>query len=261
MPLLLLIWLSALPTATQLQAAWDAVVPALKAHGRLPVPSFSAAQWAELAQGRVVRQRVPSSDGVDRAVGAAWLAHPPDAIWIGVLDDVHDDLVSGLSETWMPGSSAQVKRLYQHLDLPAPFADRHWVLQIRNTPGPYTATGGAVWERTWQLDPQGEAALAELPAEFLARDDAPELDGAVWTPVNDGGWTLVPAAGGVLVVYQVRTVVGGNIPDDLVVRYAVSTLDELLQHVGELAARAPGHYRAGHYPIQRPDGTPIGPWP
>lgn len=259
---LLLWWLSASPpSAEALQSAWGAVQPALRAHARLPTPSFTAAQWQALAAGEVVRQRVPTTDGVDRAVGAAWLPHSIDAIWIGVLDDVHDDLVSGLSETWLPGSTSELKRLYQHLDLPAPFSDRHWVIRITSTRALYEASGGAVWERSWDLDPAGPAALAELPAEFLAGPDAPELEGAVWTPVNEGGWTLVPAAGGVLVLYQVRTVIGGNIPDEVVLRYALSTLDELVLHVGELAARAPQHYRAGHYVVRRPDQSPIAAWP
>ena len=78
--------------------------------------------------------------------------------------------------------------------------------------------------------------------------------------MNEGGWTLVPAAGGVIVVYQVRTDIGGNIPDELVLHYALSTLDELIEHVGELAARAPSHYRAGHYDIVRPDGARVPAW-
>lgn len=246
----------AAPSPQALEATWRAVTPTISQAGRLPVPSLSAADFQALSEGEILKQRAEKKGEVDRAFGIGWLPYSIDAVWIGVLDDVHDDLVSGLTETWLPGSSSAHKILYQHLDLPMPVSDRHWVIVIENTRGLYTASQGKVWERTWDLDPRGDAALALVPAG-LVEDPA----SAIVTPVNDGGWYLVPAEGGVLVVYQVRTAIGGNIPDELVVQYAMSTLDELITHVGELAARAPSHYRAGHYAITRPDGSAIPPWP
>ena len=155
----------------------------------------------------------------------------------------------------MPGH----KVLYQHLDLPFPFSDRHWVIIIENTAGLHAATGGAVWERVWDLDPRGQAALSEVPAALQA-ELGEGFTEAIVTPVNAGGWYFLPTEGGVLTIYQVRTVIGGNIPDELVVRYALSTLDELIEHVAELAERAPSHYGAAHYPIVRPDGSAIPGW-
>lgn len=244
------------PDPRALESAWRAVTPVITQSGKLPLPTLSGADFDDIASGDIIKQRAGKKGEVDRAIGIGWLPYSVDAVWVGVLDDVHDDLVSGLTETWLPGTTADRKILYQHLDLPMPVSDRHWVIIIENTRALHAASNGGVWERTWDLDPRGDAALAEVPAG-LVKDPA----SAIVTPVNDGGWYLVPAEGGVLVVYQVRTVIGGNIPDELVVQYAMSTLDELITHVGELAARAPTHYRAGHYAITRPDGSAIPPWP
>ncbi|MCB9758399.1 MAG: hypothetical protein H6739_01030 [Alphaproteobacteria bacterium] len=248
-------WAADPPTPEALASAWAAVTPVIAAEGRLPLPPLSAKHWQDIADGEVVKLRMDGGAGADRAVGVGWLPYPIDAVWVGVLDDVHDDLVSGLSETWLPGTVPGHKVLYQHLDLPRPFSDRHWVIIIENTRRLYAVSGGAVWERTWDLDPRGDAALQDVPPGFVEG-----FDTAIVTPVNEGGWYLVPAEGGVLVVYQVRTVVGGNIPDELIVRYALATLDELIAHVGELAARAPNHYVGDHYGIVRPDGAEIPRW-
>lgn len=246
----------AAPSPAALESTWRAVSPLIAQSGRLPLPTLDSDDFADLARGEIIKQRGEKKGEADRAIGVGWLPYSIDAVWIGVLDDVHDDLVSGLTETWLPGTTADRKVLYQHLDLPMPVSDRHWVIVIENTRALHAASRGGVWERTWDLDPRGAAALGEVPPGLV--DDPAS---AILTPVNDGGWYLVPADGGVLVVYQVRTVIGGNIPDELVVQYAMSTLDELITHVGELAARAPSHYRAGHYAITRPDGSAIPTWP
>jgi hypothetical protein len=251
---------AASPDPAALGAAWAEVEPSLRAKGRLSVPSFTEADWAKIAKGEILKRRLPSAGAIDAALGVGFLPYGIDAVWVGILDDVHDDLVEGLSETWLPGTTPHSKRLYQHLDLPAPFDDRHWAIRVQNTQALHAATAGKAWERVWAIDPAGQGALNELPSSFLTAPDAPNPNEALWTPVNEGGWTLVPAQGGVIVVYQVRTDIGGNIPDELVLQYALSTLDELIEHVGELAARAPSHYRLGHYDIVRPDGARVPAW-
>ncbi|MCB9741463.1 MAG: hypothetical protein H6740_02540 [Alphaproteobacteria bacterium] len=247
------------PAPEALAEALAAQTAVIEAEGRLPLPALSAAQWAEVAAGEVVKLRRTDADGVDTAIGVGFVPHPIDQVWVGVLDDVHDDLVSNLSETWLPGTTPGHKVLYQHLDLPMPFSDRHWVIIIENTRGLHAASGGAVWERVWDLDPRGAAAFEDVPAELVQRLGSGFTD-AIVTPINAGGWYFIPTAGGVLTIYQVRTDIGGNIPDELVVRYALSTLDELIEHVAELPARAPAHYRGTTTPIVRPDGSAIPGW-
>ena len=238
----------AAPTGKELQAAWDEQAPSLEEHGRVPVPSLTAAQWDEVASGKVVRWRQEIEGAVDGAVGVGWLPHPNEHIWIGALDDVHNHLAEGLTETWLEGTEPGHKVLYQHYDVPAPFSDRHWVVVVEHNPDLYAATDGQVWERVWDLDARGADALLEVP-EGTVSDPA----SALWTPVNQGGWTLVPAGEGAIVVYQVRTDIAGNIPEELVVRFAMSSLGEMVSYLSTLASGVEAHYVGDHFLITRPD--------
>ena len=218
----------------------------------LPLPPLTDAHLDEIVAGEVVKLRVREA-GTDRAVGLTWMTHPPDAIWLALQDDKHSPMLESLSELQLTGTRPGFKVLYQHLDLPFPFSDRHWVLHLWNNEALYAA---GLWERTWKLDPRVEGALVDLPEDWRARHSQ-----ATWTPVNEGGWWLLPSKGGTLVVYQVRTSIGGAVPEELVLRYAMSTLDEMMAHIDRRAAEIPSHYDATHFSILRPDDAPIPPWP
>jgi len=238
------------PDASALEGLWSARRSAF-GEARLPTPPLTAEHWAKIAEGKVARMRV-SEDGADRAVGAYWMSHAPEAVWVAILDDTHDTIVSGLTERQLTGTAPGHKVLYQHLDLPRPFDDRHWVLVIENNPALYAE---GVWEREWTLDPRRDGAFVDLTADL-----AKLAEGSVYTPVNEGGWWLIPGDGGVLVVYQVRTDIGGSVPEELVVRYAMSTLDEMMAHVDQRAGQIPAHYTAGHFAILRADNEPVPTW-
>ena len=233
------------PTAEALRAAWDAHHAALVKLSPLPVDLPESA-FPAMAAGEVVKARV-DLPGVDRVIGAIWTPTDRDALWVAILDDQHFDLVEGLREQQLPGTGALRKVLYQHLDLPFPLEDRQWVIDLRSDTALAQATGGAVWERAWTL---ADPALAP----------SPDPD-AVWTGVNEGGFLLIEAAGGTIVVYHVRSEAGGTVPEDALTRYAMSTLDELLRGLVVRAGKVPPHYVSGHAPLYRPDGRPVPPWP
>lgn len=234
----------AAPSATALQAAWDGAAPALSRAARQPV-TLPGTMFEALAAGEVARAR-EELPGADRVIGALWTDAPRDALWIAILDDQHFDLVRGLVEEQLPGTGPLRKLLYQRLDLPWPLQDRQWVIDIQSNTALWRETDGALWERSWTL---GDAALAPSPD--------PE---AVWTTVNEGGWLLLEAAGGTLLVYHVRTEIGGSVPDEATTRWAWSTLDELLRGTVSRAAVVRAHYNSQHAPLSRPDGGVIQPW-
>jgi len=243
---------AALPSAEALQAAWEGAWPLIEREGRIPV-ELDAGALDAIARGDIARHR-DRLDGVDRGVGATWSALPRDTLWIAILDDTCDTLVSGLTERHLPASTAARKLLFQHVDAPWPFTDRQWVIDIRNNGALAADSEGRVWERSWTLaeDPQAQAAT-------LADPRWPAAD-AIWTPRNEGGWLLVDAAGGTLLVYHARVDVGGAIPDGLATSWTLSTLRGMLRHVVDRAARIPDHYDAAHTPLQRVDGSTIPPW-
>lgn len=235
--------LAGAPPLAELKADWERLSALRAEHGQLSA-TLSDADLAQLAAGRMVKHR-ERIEGPDHAWGVAWSTAPREALWIAILDDTHDTLVEGLEEEQLPGTTPDRKLLFQHLDLPWPFEDRQWVLEIVNNPALFGASGGDIWERVWKLAPANLAT-------------SPDPD-AIWTPENDGGWLLMEAAGGTLMVYQVRGDIGGAIPEDLVTRYALSTLDNMLDHIIERAAAIPAHYDSAHFVMNRPDGTGIAP--
>ena len=246
LPLVLLLCQLALaqPSADQLAQAWAEQFPVLKAQGFRPV-TLQPADFTQLAKGEVAKRRLPA-DGVDRALGAIWSPLDRRAVWISILDDSDFTLVDSLTEIRLSDSANGHKRLYQHLDLPWPVADRHWVLQIKNNPALDTVSGGVIWERVWDLTEE-----SDVP------DGRPE---AIWSPVNDGGWILMKACGGTLVVYHARSYIGGHIPKEAVTRWAMTTLNGLLKKTVERAAGIHTHYISGHVPIHGPDGSKLPVW-
>lgn len=240
------------PTAFEFTRVWGSALPYLDAHSRVPVPKLRPEHFEALAAGETVGFRQHVEGSVDGAVAVGWVPHPPEHVWLGGLDDVHGHLADGLTESWLPGTVPGHKVLYQHLDVPSPFRDRYWVVVVESNQDLYQASDGLIWERHWDLDARGEAGcLEDIDPELLPTDDH------VWTPVNQGAWAVLPAGEGTMVLYQLRTDIGGGVPDELVVRYAMSTLDTMMDKMSQAAAGSPTHYVDDHFAIVRPDGSEI----
>jgi hypothetical protein len=242
--------------AADVAQAIDRCRPAVHA----PLPALSAAQLDELAAGRVVRiVRHGDPDQPSTAIGLGVLEGSLEALWLAA-QDPHTHVDPALTEFViepLPGGSAL---WYGHLDLPSPLADRQWVV----VSGDNRASGGiGCWEHGWSLAadelPRARAAIAAGAAPSLV----PEVvDEAVLTPVNHGAWLLTRVAPDrTLVVYQATSVVGGAIPDWLVLKLTTARLESVLREV-ETRARdwVPGHYGRAHAPVRGGDDRPIEPW-
>ena len=244
--------LIAVTTPQQLASAWRS---ALERHGSYlsrQWSSLDADGWRAVAAGEIGKRRIDTPGGHDGIFVIGFIDQPMWAVWIGVLDGKHGSLVSDMVEALLPGTNETEKVLYQHLVLPFPLSDRHWVIRVRNNRPLYEASQGKLCERSWDLDHRGTGALADLPAE-LNKD----LDDIIWTPVNDGGWLLVSVGDATLVAYTIRADIGGLIPRVLVTSLAMLKMDEMLEEVGRRADRVPFHYTGDHYLVYRPDGTAI----
>jgi len=230
------------PDAQALEAAWERWREPLQAHGRYPL-TFSKQEWTRVAHGHVAKRR-ERLEGADRVVGMIWVDADPVTTWLSV-QDPHGSGIEGMVHEELPGSTFQHRVLFQKIDLPWPMATRQWVIDVVNNQPLLEATDGAFWERTWTLSEQRGA-----------KNEDPK---AVWLPVNEGGWAYVDALGGTLVVYHVRSVVGGNIPDELATRWSFGTLTGMLERIGERLPWIRTHYDVSHTPIQQPDGTVVPP--
>jgi hypothetical protein len=149
---------------------------------------------------------------------------------------------------------------YGHIDLPRPVRDRQWVVESKNNHALAAASGGRCWEHEWKLVPDAlDRERAHVARTGNARVTPEQLADAIYTPVNHGGWMLATLPGGrTLVAYQATSVVGGAIPDWLVLKLTMSRLESVLREVEKRAAAwAPTHYGADHPPVAGGDGQPL----
>ncbi len=232
----------AAPSADELQSAWANWQTQRTAHATHDL-SFSTDTWKTVADGEVARRR-DRLDGTDRVVGMIWVPADLDTTWVAVMDP-HGSVVEGMVYEVLEGSTPDHRDAFQSIRLPWPLAPRQWVITVENNLPLIGATEGKVWERTWALSDRRDATQA--------------MPKAMWLPVNEGGWYYVPAAQGTLVVYHVRTVVGGLVPDEAAVRWSMSTLSGMLGDVRDRATWVKSHYGPGHAPVLRPGGTPVPP--
>jgi hypothetical protein len=225
-----------------------------------PLPTLTEPQLAALTGGEVVRivthgdPNAPST-----AVGMALLRGGRDALWVAAQDPhaVVDPTLSEFVVEWFESDHAL---WYGHLDLPRPIRDRQWVIDSKNSHGLASATGGACWEHHWTLVSDGlPRARAMVAAGGVPKVTLDAIDTAIFTPVNTGAWLMTPLSDGrTLVAYQATSVVGGAIPDWLVLQLSMSRLESVLR---DLEARAGGwareHYVAGHEAVLGGTGAPI----
>lgn len=229
------------PQAGELALVWNTHHATITAHTEAPI-LLSDDDFAIVAEGGVAKRRL-SQDGPDRAIGVAWTPHARNAVWVAIIDDIHNTMVDGLTEHRLGASARGHKLLYQRLDFPWPLNDRQWVIEIENDPSLAEATTNQVWSRSWSLSTHTAPDVADKEA--------------LWAPTLDGGWLALDVAGGTLIVYQARTTIGGVVPDGLVTSWAMSTLDEMLGNLFKRAAEIPAHYTADHAPILGGDDKPI----
>jgi hypothetical protein len=221
---------------------WEAHAAAVARLSEVPVP-LGPDDLAELAQGQPVARRFDTAAGA-YATGAVWIEAPIEAVWIAINDGPHDP-PSRVSLTRLP-AQMPMRRAYMLLDLPFPLADRQWVVDVRTNTALHAATGGAIWQRQWDL---GDPALAPSPDPK-----------AIWIDENRGSWTLLGTEQGTLVLFSVRSVMGGAVPASIAQSWAVSTLKSAMGKLAERSLSIPAHYTPEHERALTPSGEEIPSW-
>lgn len=234
-------------TAAALTAAWLAVSSNVRSLANYPPPPLDERVWEEAAAGRVARRTVAGDPAT--VIGIGILDITREEAWLSLTDDRLSAEVESLTEVALSGTWASQKRLYGRLDLPWPFLDRHWVIDLKNNAALARASGA--WERSWTV------ANSALP-QARDRTDAAAFDAAELVPVNDGAWLLIPLDDvSTLGIYQARVSMGGSIPSGAVDTYTRSSLDGLFSGVERNAANVRSRYTSGCAAQPGADGRPI----
>ena len=162
-------------------------------------------------------------------------------VWLALIAD-SEELDGRLTRAVLSEGPAGSKLRYQHINLPWPIKDRHWVIQVENNVDLARASDGRIWERQWQLDPRGQqlidSAFTDGAIIGITRH---VLDDSIYLPTNRGSWTVADLGRNrTLVAAFVDFRLGGLIPDRLVrsyikreLRSGFAMLDDLIERAHE----------------------------
>lgn len=256
---------ASLPSAAAHHPADAAVLASVLAEfnqrAHTPLPTLTGPQLLDLAAGDVVSVVHRRADGQYLVVGLGRSDAPKEAVWLAKMDPhyrsdvaVEEALrIDRHAETW-----------YHRIDLPAPFPDRHWVIDVWDRPELAAQTRGTMWERPWQLRPDGLAEARARAADGRLGSVSPaSMDAAVATPVNEGALAFLDLpGGGSLFSYAVVTATGGGIPDRLVAEFMRAKMAGKIEAVVERSQEeVPHHYTAAHPTLRGGDGQRLAHFP
>lgn len=259
----ILVVLTAVAAAAPSPAEVRTALAEFNAAAVFPLPGLSDKQLQRLLAGEVLKiiDRPGGEDTPRRGVGLLWTPASRDQMWLAC-QDLHftqNDSVTELRLSLEPPDKAL---WYGIVDLPRPFSDRHWVVEVWNNHAMAQKTADRAWEHPWRSAPGAlDRAQAAVEAGKVRGVDAERFGDAVHMPANQGAWVAVSLPDGSSVFgYHNASVLGGNIPESLMVRYVASTLERTLKDIEKRAQQTiPGHYVAGHAPVVGGAGTAVPP--
>lgn len=255
----MMILFSQLAFATPVLSTVNDSITEYNRYSLFDIPHLNQKQMAKLNSGEVVTilDRA-DKDSPQRAIGVLVTTVPAKQLWLSC-QDAHFSQQSSTTEqriTLYPDNSAD---WYGFLDLPWPFSDRHWVVNVSDNQAMAKATNNRCWEHPWKLVLNGAQKIYPYCGKGKLKDlEASDLDAAIYTPVNEGAWALIQLEHSNLFVYHATTVVGGSIPSDLVVQLVESSLEDMLKGIEARAKQdIVEHYRGNHSLILGGDGKTL----
>lgn len=229
------------------------------------LPSLTAKQIETLRAGKVVKvmDRQGGTTQPRRATGFLLSTADRDHLWISCQDS-HFQQQESTTELRVSLQPPDKAAWYGYLDLPWPFDDRHWLVNVYNNHKLAEATTNMAWEHPWTLVPKAGAmdTMRPLISQGKVKGvDSEKLNSAIYTPVNRGAWFAIDLGGHAIFGYHATTVVGGNIPENLITQFVFQGLDTLLKDIETRAEKSiPSHYTSGHsHEIIGGDGKAISP--
>ena len=222
-----------------------------------PVPMPTDADLADLAAGEVVSMVRRRPDGRYVVMGVARTGLPKEQVWVAALDP-HFRSSSGVEAPLHEADHESV--WYQWADIPAPFADRHWVVRVWDNTGLAHQSENTMWEHPWALDTAAmEDARRVVTAGGVDGVTTALFDAAIETPVNEGAKDFLDLGDGdSLYLYAVVTDTGGGIPDRLVAAFLQAKMaDDITRVVDRARHHIVEHYNSHHEAILGANGEAV----
>jgi hypothetical protein len=147
---------------------------------------------------------------------------------------------------------------YQHVNLPWPIRDRHWVIFCEKNIQLAKASAGVVWEHRWSLHQTGEHLLKTAYEDGrISGLKMSALDDSIYVPVNRGSWAVFDLGQNrtlILAFYDAN--LGGRLPGRLVRSITKRQLRKYLEATRQLTDRILQYYD-GNSLIHDGFGLPI----
>lgn len=212
----------------------------------MPLGPLTEDECADLDAHRIVTTIQEREDGQYRVIGLVRTTLDRPSIWLSTQDEhfagkdaIETDLgVYPHRATW-----------YGMVDVPAPFNDRHWVIDVWDNTALAAKTNDRFWEHPWKKNETGMALVREKVVRGEVEGLTVEhFDKSVELPVNEGSLVFLKFDNGdTIYIYQVITDIGGVIPNRLVAGWVRKQMGSHIEGVLHRARHeVPGHYRAGH---------------
>ncbi|MEM6820186.1 MAG: hypothetical protein AAF578_15510 [Pseudomonadota bacterium] len=245
----------------------DLLIEYQRASG-VPVSGLDQASLSKLYQGEVIYRKVSVTETTDgeettslRVIGYRLIQQAREPLWLAALAfdaGYSNRLTERLLETNALGGGDW----YQHLDMPWPLRDRHWLIRTeKNTTLAHNSTN-RLWEHRWSLVPSASSRVNDLfnEGEF-AGISVKQAQKSVPLPLNNGAWVMGAAGPSrTLVMVHATVDLGGIVPDSLVARQTRKNLTKMLGKIEQDADEAWVKYDS-NYLIYRGDGSLIEPRP
>ncbi len=197
----------------------------------------------KLQRGDVVsmRQTMQFEAGVEVQRVSAYVVVPAERtrVWVATLGS-GERHASRLTEISISSDGEGGALWYQHLNLPWPFADRHWVIRTEKNLALAEETDDLVWEHRWALATNSTDHARELLQSVGTNAiSSSDFDRSLYLTINKGGWVMMPlAADHTLVCVYATAELGGRMPDGIVARMTRKQLEKSLGDLGRRAGQA-----------------------
>ena len=234
-------------------------------HGEFSLPQLDSDKIQAIARGEsVVLAQAISENGDEVSslglVGIQLVDSPRKAVWLAMLGATKradKRLTRAILARGSPGSYTR----YQHINLPWPFRDRHWVIHCSKDTSVAERTGGLFWEHRWQLDRNGlELVKAAVDSGKIPELNARQIDKSIYINANQGAWITAETSDNQTLVFGVVAAdLGGFFPKPLVKSFTRNRLSAGLQNIKALSEIAMEAY-AGNPVIADGFAEPIAPF-
>ena len=147
---------------------------------------------------------------------------------------------------------------YQHVNLPWPIRDRHWVILCEKNPRVAEASDGLVWEHYWSLVDDGESWWRAASEDGRINGlDENTLEASIYLAENRGAWIMLEVdAERTLVIGYFDGDLGGRIPKSVVRRFSYPQLEKGLQLIADVSVDIHQRYDEDR-PVHDGFGDPI----